>query len=1762
MEDPTGAPKRDREGAIEDGNSSKESAAGRPASRAEHRSLLGALSSYLLPQKTPASELNLETTEELDTAAERIAEEAAKDAGWQVPWPRVRMMSQSPDLAATSASQQQQQQQQNQQQKQKQQIQQQQKNNSPMARGAWTQLTKFVAEVTEVFGQSAHGPPETASQSFSCSAGQQQHEDDDKPGDNGHSDTAMDDRRYVDEFSLDECDDQFDHHHSHDPLDVSSRAGESVSGAREFLRAQDQHSFVGGPMISYGSDSHVHSALPAPTAAPQNADAGAGQKSARLVHSKGQALAQFARHHPLLALLVGWMLMVFVDWFLTSSAIPKLVSVLTMRPWSPFSESFVLRASIMLPGLEDEDTTMFMKMKRRLLRGELWVDDVVWKIQMFVSGTLVPLTRPYAIQWLCFALLSLKALKRCSTIGYRAAAVYVLFFAISDLVLWKILGPSCSAHSGYYPGHHLAAYTSPSYECDGDACRVATRVTPPPPTDPQLAHSTEDLDDTRIRYQQLPLIPTAKLFLRKSHPQSLPHAGDGLDEFAGTSGDISESVAPPAQADSTQLCTGHMEKLGLCSLTDAPVGAGDVHNTPAAAAASDRKSSIDTRSSSGLEETAPTLMSPQNIRSPFANAVEEALVRNRAMVERRNERMRSLHEWKKTMADAEISAVDGSSSRLLPAAATLSVYLYLVWQVRGLSLSTLRLCAILFLLDMAIRNSQGAVGPCKGSCAGNTSRRMWDMGHTLIDSLGSMWGCGLGSAGCWTLLHRAVLALLACVRDVAGGGIRFCLCLMAGAHSNGSSGPALFQACTGWSCLLPIHVISMFSLLVLRELGYVVHNMRVWYSTVVKERRRGPYMVTARARNTEGISLSKELAPAEHPDGSAASSGSAAHQSGGSKAAYARRVCFLCLSGYCERCLLSMEIWPTGQSDQSGDGGSSGGGAGGEGSLDSGFAGASSGGTGGSGGGGGSSHRREGSSGGSSSNPELLAPQPRRRVRGAGKHGKPASIVIPSAADALTADANNGLPPLRDSLLSLGLLSPSLNSPAAPAFASGGKRGKTMDAWIVSSVAHCPCRAVHGVGPSAFVSRAARMQTAARQAKDHDMDQFVPPVGTLLPLAQYVRELKSLGLVRPVDPASVVFSDEDPTASVLPLIFGRFTMPENPRAVAAANALLASSATSYAQLTQPTGHTPGNLPFLGTQPGVGKSGEIQSSRILVKPTPLSVARAPGAGTFRVCAEGIQPQEGMVKVRVTMTPVLAHLLLAHPKTSPTAAVCVSASLVSAVASRSKAVVRMQAPQPHSGGSGGVSRHAQTPSVSSSISSELGDGGDSRVLDVDPLFDYARVQLSRSDVVVRVDGARWQDVELGSALNQPMTIRGLSPNHSYSICVAICGMRSEDLYVFLPSAESAIAKEKLAKQLEVAAFVARLDDTNRAKQSVQQRLKRAKKEVPKQIQHWQHELESVRKSVVKQTQAEARFRRRQVQLEENIGALNSDVEDLRGELERALADEDAVVGCEDDLDEAGATVASATDTDATFVGGSGSTFVADSGTPGPLAGKTGFSVLSALNDATTSSSPAANTRPNSQRSTPAESPLHSRHGSTSTATNASHHGGAGDEARKPQVSSQLAQALLELRRVEALAKRAQDEHEEAIQELKAERARLMASLSQANNRLEPAERNIEPVKRYLKEISKKVIVGKSTEAKLLKKLDDAERRLGSTYRRDGGHAANSSAGSGGGGGGGFGSSDDDSSAQRELLLERLEAIREAIRDEQARIQTLGAYSALTF
>ncbi|KAJ1883184.1 hypothetical protein LPJ57_000352 [Coemansia sp. RSA 486] len=1490
---------------------------------------------------------------ETPTAAERLAMEAAKDAGWRIHWPRIRMMSQSPELnqsasdtdggqaengqstqpasgasgasGASSAVA---------------------NSGGSAASGAWTQLMRFVAEITEVFG----------SPLFSVSVSE---EDADADADADAHANADADVGEVEDDSFVE-------------LPLNGRA--SSSRKLSFVGSSTGDSVVDGEDgdEDEGRESHSPSAAASLALCAQRLSA-----------------EEFARKHPLLVLFLGWLVMVVIDWMVTSAAVPRLLSAVTLRPWSPFSESFVLRASLV--SVDPTRSGLWQAMRSHLALAELWIDDSLWRMQTLATVALVPLTRPYSMQWLVFCALSTHALKRYSRLGARAMALCILYFVLADLSLWRAFAPSSARLTDTgFPDMGPAAYTSPSYECLSDACRIpASRATPPPPPPPNAMGSADD--------------------------GSISTALDGV-------------------------------------------------------------------------------VFPHDVRSPFAEAVEEALAQKRAMLERRSERIRGLQDWRKY----HNTTLASGNSRILTMLATLSVYAYAGFQLRQPGIHTLRLAIFLFVVDMVGRYWVrwywiNVAEPCCRSAGASFSSGAlpwaeWISKHTLDRELDSN---GLGFVTVFAYLQhnmRNLLRASSCFLSRSSGpDPKAALSTTSESTCQPLSLP--LQSTSVWGILLPVHVLSIFILVCFREIAFAVHNMRVWYKTVVRDRRRGPAIVSGKsaALSTRGVTVttssggggggeSTDLPASSVSEASKHGIVGAEHKtnaqyaptirsvlsSAGASAAYAHRICFLCLSGYCERCLLSMEIWPTAFAERCGASGSAGTGHGdsaglANGSNEGGCLGnnggsahpsgsasvaASSSGSGGT--------KRKARSHGSATTRQQQGPQQGR-----------ASLVC----DPLLEELDNGLPSLRDSLLNLGLLNPSLNTPLSSSSfgamqlnaGASGKRGKTLDAWIVSSVAHCPCRTVHGVGPSSFVPKAMRAERAQRLCQQTSTGGFEPPVGTLLPLAQYVRELKGLGLVRPVDPSSVV-SNEDPAASVFPMIFGRFTMPENPQAVAAANALLASSAASYAQLTQPSGHTPGGAPFLGAPSSLssssssssppGVSGEaIRPSRILVKPTPLSNVRVPGSGTFRLRIEDIHSDDGSVMVSVSMTPVLAHLLLAHQKTASSASVCVPASLASSIASRNREIL--------SSVSASSSAAAAASGAFSFAGSSVGAPAQKRSnSDVDPYLDYVRVLLPKADAVLRVDGVRWADFEFQGCLNQPLLIRGLLRDHLYSICLTICGMRSEELLVYLPSASigAEAIKEKMAKRAEIEALLESLEDYRSRLQTAAQLHRKMKKDGPKQLQGCANDLTQTQKSVEKLVNEGPKLERRLAQLTDNLRELDAEIPAMQHQLEAVRQELMLINLAPTQVDEGTLSDTGSTSTQVPkplkkyASAGNASTSV-------HLSGVSGFGVLPMLSDS-------------------GESRSHS----TSPV-----------DAQKAPTSSALDQALKKLRATEARYRRAQDEREEAIQELKAERVKWTGIHSQVLQSIGPVEKSIEPVERDLTSFRKKVDAGKKAETRLSMKLE---------------------------------------------------------------------------
>ncbi|KAI9472524.1 hypothetical protein BX667DRAFT_499978 [Coemansia mojavensis] len=1310
------------------------------------------------------------------TDAEHMARQAAKDAGWQIRWPHIRMMSQSPDLASSSADFAQ-------------------NNPAPSSKTAsssaantWKQLRRLASDITEVFGRPSPAAPDE------------------------HTATLL-------------------------PLD----------GVAEQL--EDQHAL---PQMCFSSarTSRIRSFI---NNASHSNNEGDAEASTFIVDSaamsRWQRTVDFGRRYPLLMLGLGWLAMLVLDWIVTSSAMPRLLSLLTTRPWSPFSESFVMQASLATPGLIVDDGTsggnLMLLLRRGLLRGELWVDDFLWSLQVFVCETLVPLTQPYAVYWLAFALISLKTMRRCSKVGKRAAVLCFLCFALFDLALWRIFGSQGSA----------LAFSAP----------LSTAAT-----------------------------STAKY--RQANSFSCEHS--------------------------------------IC-------------------AASPELFSPDSTNAGGSAQ-----VPPQNVRSPFADAVEEALARKRAYIARQSRRIDELYRWQQQRQQRN------PGFQALPLVATLTIFLYVAGKARSYSASAAQVCMVLLAVDIFIRSTRHS----------SQDRQFWNTAEGTLS-----------------------------IHNIPGATCRTLLQLVRNSKST-------FSRVSGMGCLLPVHALSTVILLSLHELAFAVHSMRVWYATTIRDRRRGPAMVSAHASADGKVPVTLDSAltpdPAKHvlpasrsssaQDQASLSLAQVANRAG---APYAHRVCFLCLSGYCERCLLSMSIWPTqgADTDESLSG-----------SISSTTAAVAA-----------TSVTTVGDIGHSptventaGANASGSTTNSRRRSRGhsrtLGTKGA-VSLAAPTTPTGDSTDSECRLPPLCESLQGLGLLNPDLHAEgkfrhSASDSLSGSRRNKAMDMWIASSVAHCPCRSVHGVGPSSFVSRVAKLEHMRLEATRADPSEFEPPRGTLVALLQYARELRSLGLVRPVDPASVVFGDEDsdPTSSVLPVIFGRFTMPANPRAVAAANALLASSASSYAQVlahgsstgaVRSGGHTPSHTPFLQNS---------QPARILAKPTPLSTARAPSAGTFRLCAQAADARDGMVKVLAVVTPTLAHLLLTHPRTAQTAAVCVPASLASAMAARARGSISGQ------------------PSVQTATS---------LVADTDPFLDHVRIQLQRSDVVVRVNGVRWTDVDAGASLNQGIVIRNLADNHAYRICVSLCGLCSEELQVVLPSINAPISRARLSKQLEMQAAQTELEEANRQRADAAARLKRAKREMPRQIQQWRNELDSLKRSMERQAVSNTRALRRQTQLDAEITTLQEEVSVSKAQCEAV------------DMQDLSEDESSASDADLDY-----NTLQHGKQHAGINGNGGGFSILSQLNEADAQ-------QRQQQKRHKSRSGVHS-----------------------------------ELQHVQAEARQQRDMLEDKVQELKAERSSLLTLMQQMGRKRAQILSQVESSQKELAEVSKRLSSRSATNDRLQKQLQD--------------------------------------------------------------------------
>ncbi|PIA12909.1 hypothetical protein COEREDRAFT_89970 [Coemansia reversa NRRL 1564] len=983
-------------------------------------------------------------------------------------------------------------------------------------------------------------------------------------------------------------------------------------------------------------------------------------------------------------------------------------------------------------------------------------------------------------------------------------------------------------------------------------------------------------------------------------------------------------------------------------------------------------------------------LAPHLVRSPYADAVAEALERRRAAEGRHAQRTWQLREWRRQKIPPQETA-----AQPLAMAATAAVWMAAAYRMRGAVRAAPQLCFVLALADVLARGSAGKRLALNGALFAQTGGR-------------------LGS-------------------------------------------------------VLPAHVLSTFGLLALREAAFAAHSMRVWYTTTVRDRRTGAAMLGA-TPSARRIRLAAVLDSAAS-DSSGKSSNDSGEACANTKvddaqprtmtlsrvtsrvgAPFAHRVCFLCLSGFCERCLLSMQIWPTATPVTATTEDSA---AAGVAEADKPF---------------------DVTSGSSAAPPDSNQEKQhsRRRSRTQNHSKRP-----PVAANVQA-----------ESLAGLGLLNP---VPPATTVQSATRRPKSaVDVWIASSVAHCPCRGIHGPGPSSFVARAAKLEHV--YAEGGAPAGNVAPLGTLVPLAQYAHGLQRLGLVHAVDAAAAVFAEQDAAAAVLPLLFGRLTAPADPHAVAAADALLASSAASYAHLTLPrlqSGHTPAAAPFLGSH-----DSNQPPARIVARPTPLRLARA-APDSFRLCAESVEPQLGVVRVLVVMTPALAHVLLSLPRTATTTAVCVPASLAAAIASPAAA-------------DDGNALAAAT----------------SRVADADPFLDYVRVQLGRGDVVVRVNGARWADADIGPQLSQPITVRGLQPNRVHRVTISICSLRSYELVVVLPSSHAAVSQARVAKQQGLIDAAEQLEAVRRRHAAAAQTLKRTRREMPRQIHHWRAERDALARAVEKQTLAVPRFQRRLEQLDESAAALKTELLLLRAQLPQTVAVPD-----EDDL---GCHVG----TSDTCLLLSRSSTPGNADTPSrnlPIAaqGTSGFNVLTTLSDFGSGESAKDDDDDNIDRS------LYSSK-QTSTGANAFTPLVSRDNLN---ASKALAQAAQDLENTEGQARAARDAFEEAAQDLKAQRSHYMAELSKVSRRVAPLEVSIAAVRRDIADAARRMSLGSASAAKLRSQVDDLQVQIKDIELL-------------GGSGSQLRNGADD--PQNELIRS-VAALRESIKTEQSQISALSAESS---
>ncbi|KAJ1679711.1 hypothetical protein EV182_001486 [Spiromyces aspiralis] len=338
--------------------------------------------------------------------------------------------------------------------------------------------------------------------------------------------------------------------------------------------------------------------------------------------------------------------------------------------------------------------------------------------------------------------------------------------------------------------------------------------------------------------------------------------------------------------------------------------------------------------------------------------------------------------------------------------------------------------------------------------------------------------------------------------------------------------------------------------------------------------------------------------------------------------------------------------------------------------------------------------------------------------------------------------------------------------------------------------------------------------------------KFVPPVGTLVPLSRFVEKFFRVCLS--ANCADSPASKRDPTGATVAL-------------------------HQHKGLGHHTNGEKGTADSLTSQPQ--QQPQAISATAHIKPQYHILWNS--EQTFSLCLHAIN-SDGSVDVNCILSPPLVHHILHSHKLPQPPMACVPGSIVSLFVNDDRANRR------------------GLPTI---------DGGAAEGIGVL----YARVQIYKPDIVVRIDGMRWRQFDLASAINEPIRIKQLAPSAAHTITVSVCGMESRGLSVKTPRApprvEQAVATEDNTPDLtpahdkEYRELEGQLEAQRDAKRDATRRIK----ELSKQEAQWKMEVDLAQRSLAKQVKHSQKLKQHQTQIASDISRLRSLVTQTKKQLE---------------------------------------------------------------------------------------------------------------------------------------------------------------------------------------------------------------------------------------------------------------------------------------